>query len=90
MKYFCSLPNWDAPLLPGLGTLLFTNKRIQGFIQVVLTIINYILMGIIGIIIGVFVHLILFVWALAATISFMSEQSAKKAIREELDLDSQD
>jgi hypothetical protein len=71
---------------PGLGTLLFTNKRVQGFIQLVLTIINDILivftLGFWGII-GIFIHIGLFVWALAATVSFMSEQSAKKAIQQE-------
>jgi hypothetical protein len=74
-------------LLPGLGTLIFTTKRVQGFIQLVLTIINYILtlatLGFWGII-GVFIHLGLFVWALAATISFMSEQAAKKAVQEQM------
>jgi len=73
-------------LLPGLGTLIFTNKRVQGFIQVFLTVVNYILVlltfGFWGIL-GVFIHLGLFAWALAATISFMSEQSAKKAVQQE-------
>jgi hypothetical protein len=72
-------------LLPGLGTLLFTTKRIQGLIQLVLTVINGILIlatvGLWGII-GIFIHLGLFVWALAATIGFMSEQAAKKAVQE--------
>jgi hypothetical protein len=30
-------------LIPGLGTLLFTNRRVQGFIQIVISIIKYIL-----------------------------------------------
>ena len=74
-------------LLPGLGTLIFTTKRVQGFIQLVLTVINYILilatLGFWGFI-GVFIHLGLFAWALATTISFMSEQAAKKAVQEQL------
>ena len=73
-------------ILPGLGTLLFTNKRVQGFVQLALAVFNWILtlvtLGFWGII-GFFIHLGLFAWALAATISFMSEQSAKKAIQEE-------
>lgn len=73
-------------LLPGLGTLLFTNKRVQGFIQLVIAVFNWILvLATIGVwgIIGAFIHFGLFVWALAATISFMSDQSAKKAVQEE-------
>jgi hypothetical protein len=74
-------------LIPGLGTLIFTTKRVQGFIQLVLTVINYILilatLGFWGII-GIFIHLGLFAWALAATISFMSEQAAKKAVQEQI------
>lgn len=73
-------------LLPGLGTLLFTNKRVQGFIQLVLTVINYILIFVtlgFWVIIGGFIHLGLFVWALASTMGFMSEQAAKKAIQQE-------
>jgi hypothetical protein len=74
-------------LLPGLGTLLFTTKRVQGFIQLVLTVINDILilvtLGFWGLI-GVFIHLGLFAWALATTIGFMSEQAAKKAVQEQL------
>jgi hypothetical protein len=73
-------------LLPGLGTLLFTTKRVQGFIQLVLSVINGILiiftLGLWGVI-GIFIHLGLFIWALAATIGFMSEQAAKKAVQEE-------
>lgn len=72
--------------LPGLGTLLFTTKRVQGFIQLVLSVINGILiiftLGFWGII-GIFIHIGLFIWALATTIGFMSEQAAKKAVREE-------
>lgn len=75
-------------LIPGLGTVLFTNKRVQGFIQIVLAVINLILiaatLGLWGLF-GGFIHLGLFVWAIAATIAFMSEESAKKAIRAELD-----
>lgn len=76
-------------LLPGLGTLLFTNKRTQGFIQLFLTVINDILiLFTLGfwLIIGVFIHLGLFAWALASTISFMSEQAAKKAVQQEREL----
>ena len=73
-------------LFPGLGTLLFTNKRVQGFIQLVISIINDILiivsLGLWGII-GIFIHLGLFAWALAATMSFMSEQAAKRAVQQE-------
>jgi hypothetical protein len=73
-------------LFPGLGTLVFTTKRVQGFIQLALAVVNLILifvsLGLWGIV-GGFLHLGLFVWSLAATISFMGEQSAKKAIQEE-------
>jgi len=73
-------------LLPGLGTILFTNKRVQGFIQIVISVINDILiiftLGF-WLIIGAFIQLAVFVWALATTISFMSEQAAKKAIQQE-------
>jgi hypothetical protein len=72
-------------LIPGLGTLLFTNRRIQGFIQVVVSIINYILtVATFGVwaLIGVFVYLGVFVWSLAATITFMSEQSARKVMQQ--------
>jgi heme exporter protein D len=78
--------------LPGLGTLCFTNKRGQGFTQLVLSVAN----GIVGIVltaltVGLWffvwfiIHIGLAAWALASTISFMSEQSAKKAIQEERD-----
>lgn len=73
-------------LIPGLGTLLFTNKRVQGFIQVVLAVINAILIiatAGLWLIFGGFIYLGLFVWSIAATISFMSEESAKKVMREE-------
>lgn len=73
-------------LLPGLGTLLFTSKRVQGFIQLFLAVINSLLiiftLGFWGII-GIFIHLGLFVWSLVATMSFMNEQTVKKAIQEE-------
>jgi hypothetical protein len=73
-------------LLPGLGTLLFTSKRIQGFIQLFLTVVNGLLVlvtfGIWGTIGGI-IHLALFAWALAATITDMSERAAKKAAQEE-------
>lgn len=72
-------------LFPGLGTLLFTNKRIAGFIQLALFVVNLILtIATLGILlpIGGFIHLGLFVWSLASTISFMSEQAAKKAIQQ--------
>jgi hypothetical protein len=75
-------------LLPGLGTLLFTTKKVQGFIQLVLTIVNAILifatLGLWGLI-GGFIHLGLFIWAIVATMTFMSEQAAKKAVREHMD-----
>jgi hypothetical protein len=75
-------------LIPGFGTVLFTNKKVQGFIQIVLAVINVILifatLGLWGIF-GGFIHLGLFVWAIAETITFMSEEAAKKAIREERD-----
>jgi hypothetical protein len=74
-------------ILPGVGTLLFTNKRVQGFIQLVLTVINYILiLATLGFwaFIGAFIHLGLFAWALATKIGFMSEQAAKKAVQEQL------
>jgi hypothetical protein len=74
-------------VLPGLGTVSFTTKRVQGFIQLVLSVLNLILVFVtLGFwaIIGGFVHLGLFVWALAATISFMSEQSAKKVMQQHL------
>jgi predicted membrane protein len=75
-------------LLPGLGTLLFTTKRVQGFIQLVLTIINAILIfATLGLwaLIGGFIHLGLLIWAIVATMTFMSEQAAKKAVREHMD-----
>jgi hypothetical protein len=74
--------------VPGIGTLLFTNKKVQGFIQIVLGVINGILIlatAGLWLIFGGFIHLGLFIWAIASTISFMSEESAKKAIREERD-----
>ncbi|HBL11583.1 MAG TPA: hypothetical protein DD379_09285 [Cyanobacteria bacterium UBA11162] len=71
---------------PGLGTLLFTNKKVQGFLQLVLTIVNDVLiiftLGFWGII-GIFIHIGLFIWALVSTMSFMSEQAAKKAVQQE-------
>jgi hypothetical protein len=73
-------------LLPGLGTILFTNKKTQGFIQIVLSVINYILMVVtlgLWVLIGGFIQLGLFVWSIASTVSFMSEESAKKVMREE-------
>jgi uncharacterized membrane protein len=73
-------------LIPGLGTVSFTNRRIQGFIQLALSIVNLILIVVsLGIwaFIGTFIHLILFVWSLAATISYISEASAKKVIQQE-------
>jgi hypothetical protein len=74
--------------LPGLGTLLFTSKRIQGFIQLSLTIVNGILvfatLGLWGII-GGFIHLGLLVWSIVTTSTFMSEQTAKRVVREHLD-----
>ncbi len=73
-------------LLPGLGTILFTSKKNDGFIQIVLGVINYLLVfatfGLWGFI-GFFVGIGLFAWSLASTITFMSEQSAKRAIQEE-------
>ncbi|MBC5793797.1 hypothetical protein H5968_01175 [Sphaerospermopsis sp. LEGE 00249] len=73
-------------LFPGLGTLLFTNKRVEGFIQLVLAIINDLLILVtlgFWLVIGLLIHIGLFAWALASTISFMSERAAKKAIQEE-------
>ena len=73
-------------LFPGLGTLLFTNKRVVGFIQLFLAVLNLILtfmtIGLWGFI-GFFIYLGLFAWSLASTIKFMSEQAAKKAIQQE-------
>jgi hypothetical protein len=73
-------------LIPGLGTILFTTKRVQGFIQIVLSVINVILIiATVGIwlLVGGFIQLGLFVWSIATTVSFMSEESAKKVMREE-------
>ena len=75
-------------LIPGLGTVLFTNKRVQGFIQIVLSVINVILIvATVGVwlLVGGFIQFGLFVWSIATTISFMSEESAKKVMREERD-----
>jgi hypothetical protein len=75
-------------LIPGLGTIIFTTKRVQGFIQIVLSVINAILViATLGVwlLIGGFIQLGLFIWAIATTISFMSEESAKKVMREERD-----
>jgi hypothetical protein len=75
-------------LIPGLGTIIFTTKRVQGFIQIVLSVINATLViATLGVwlLIGGFIQLGLFIWAIATTISFMSEESAKKVIREERD-----
>jgi len=73
-------------LLPGLGTILFTSKRVAGFIQLFLSVFNLILtvvtLGLWGMI-GILIHLGLFVWSLASSISFMSERAAKKAIQQE-------
>ena len=73
-------------LLPGLGTILFTNKRVAGFIQLLLSVFNLILtlvtVGLWGGI-GIFIHLGLFAWSLASSITFMSQQAAKKALQEE-------
>ncbi|ACK73974.1 hypothetical protein PCC7424_5396 (plasmid) [Gloeothece citriformis PCC 7424] len=68
-------------LFPGLGTLLFTNKRVEGFIQLFLCIINDLLIiATLGfwLLIGLFIHLGLFAWALASTINFMIERAEKK------------
>jgi hypothetical protein len=77
-------------LLPGLGTILFTSKRVAGFIQLFLSVFNLILSGVLTVVtlglwgmIGIFIHLGLFVWSLASSISFMSERAAKKAIQQE-------
>jgi hypothetical protein len=75
-------------ILPGLGTLLFTTKRTEGFIQLSLSVVNGILiLATLGLwlIIGGFIHFGLFIWALFTTINFISEQSAKKAVQEHLD-----
>ncbi|MEG4633725.1 hypothetical protein QUB56_29815 [Microcoleus sp. AR_TQ3_B6] len=73
-------------LFPGLGTILFTSKRVQGFIQLFLAVVNLILtivtLGFWGII-GIFIHLGIFAWSLASTIGFMSEQAAKKAVQQD-------
>lgn len=76
-------------LLPGLGTLAFTNKTGQGFTQLSFAVANdvigfflfFITFGFWGVI-WLLIHAALAAWALATTISFMSEQAAKKAIRE--------
>jgi hypothetical protein len=76
-------------LFPGLGTLAFTNKTGQGFIQLTLAVANdiiglflfFITLGFWGII-WFIIHTVLATWALATTISFMSEQAARKAVRE--------
>lgn len=73
-------------LLPGLGTLLFINKRIQGLVQLILAVINiFIIVVNLGswVIIGVLIHLGIFAWTLAATISFISEQSTMRTIQQE-------
>jgi len=75
-------------LIPGLGTIIFTTNRVQGFIQIVLSVINAILIiATLGVwlLIGGFIQLGLFIWAIATTISFMSEEAAKKVMREERD-----
>jgi hypothetical protein len=75
-------------LIPGLGTIIFTTKRVQGFIQIVLSVINTtLIIATLGVwlLIGGFIQLGLFIWAIATTISFMSEESAKKVMREERD-----
>lgn len=72
--------------LPGLGTLVFTTKRIQGFIQLFLCIINLALVGItfgIWLIVGIFIHLGIFVWSIVTTAIFMGEQAAKQAAQQE-------
>lgn len=73
-------------LFPGLGTILFTTKKIAGFIQLFLAVLNLILtvvtIGVWGFI-GFFIYLGLFAWSLASTVKFMSEQAAKKAIQQE-------
>jgi hypothetical protein len=79
-------------LLPGLGTILFTNKRIQGFIQIVLTVINVILVlatAGLWLLFGRFIYLGLFIWSIPSTISFMSKESAKKVMRDERDRQNQ-
>ena len=75
-------------ILPGLGSLLFTNKRVQGFIQLFLAVVNYILVFVtVGfwLIIGIFIHLGVFIWSLVTTMSFTNEQTVKKAIKQERD-----
>jgi hypothetical protein len=75
-------------LIPGLGTIIFTTKRVQGFIQIVLSVINTtLIIATLGVwlLVGGFIQLGLFIWAIATTISFMSEESAKKVMREERD-----
>ncbi len=76
-------------LLPGLGTLAFTNKTGQGFVQLSLAVANdvigfflfFLTFGFWGII-WFLIHAALAAWALATTITFMSEQATKQAIRE--------
>jgi hypothetical protein len=74
--------------MPGFGTIIFTNKRVQGFIQIVLAVINGILIFAtagLWLVFGGFIYLGLFIWSIASTISFMGEESAKKMMREERD-----
>ncbi len=69
-------------LLPGLGTLTLHDKRVLGFIQLFLTIVNCILVNFSGSL-SILIHLGLFAWALATTISFIIEHSVKKVIQQE-------
>jgi uncharacterized protein YneF (UPF0154 family) len=79
-------------ILPGLGTVFLAKKTGQGFVQLFLSVLNIILSIVtfgIWAIIGIFIHLGLFAWALTSTFTAISEKTARKMYREERERESQ-
>jgi fatty acid desaturase len=77
-------------ILPGLGTIFLAKKTGQGFAQIFLAVLNFILGIFLGIvtlgfwaIIAALIHLGIFAWALTSTFTAISEQTARKMYREE-------
>jgi hypothetical protein len=62
----------------GLGTILFTPKKVEGFIQILLSVINLILSVKFWNIFGLFIGYGLFCWSHWSTVTFMNEKSAKR------------
>lgn len=76
--------------MPGLGTIFLAKRTGQGFIQIFLSVLNWILGIFLGAItfgfwavFAVLIHLGIFAWALTSTFAAISEKSARKMYREE-------